>query len=104
MSETIISEDELSLSFTFASQGTLSLFKALLVILVLLSLYIFRKRIGQLFQSLRDKNQLRNVSIMFLVVGVLALVYSMLAAFFLFAAALVMFVLSQVLKSKKEEK
>ena len=100
--KTIISEDVLTMNFTFVSQETLTFFKILLVLLIAAAFYIVRGRIKGLFTSLRDEKQMSRIPVVLLVLGVIALVYSKLVAILLIAAALVAFIYGQIVKSRRE--
>lgn len=100
--KTIISADVLSMNFTFVSQGMLSLFKVMAVLLFAAAFYLFRKRIKGLFSSLRDGKRMRQIPAVLLVLGGIVLVYSKFAAALFVVAALVVFAYGQSLKAKKK--
>ena len=100
--KTIISEDVLTMNFSFIAQGTLTLFKVIVVLLIASVLYFFRRQIWASVSSLRNRKGLNQIPFVLLVLGAIALVYSTFAAALFFAAALVVFIYSQILKTKKE--
>ncbi|MFC2168471.1 hypothetical protein ACFLRW_05745 [Acidobacteriota bacterium] len=100
--KTIISEDVLTMNFTFVSQGTLSFIKVLMVFFIVVVLFVFRRKIKELYTSFRDKKQMSQIPVVLFVLGLIALVYSKLVAILFIAAALGVFLFDLILKSKKE--
>ena len=84
--KTIISEDVMTMNFTFISQGMLTFIKVLLVLLIAVVFYSVRRKIKALFTSLRIGKQINQIPIMLLVLGVIALVFSKLVAILLIMA------------------
>ena len=101
--KTIISEDVLTMNFTFLSQGTITLIKVLVVLLIAAFLFLIRRKLKELFTSLRDGKQINRIPVMILVLGVISLVYSKLVAILLIVFALGAFIYGQILKPRKEE-
>jgi hypothetical protein len=101
--KTIISEDVLTMNFTFVSQGTVTFIKILLIFVVAAALYFGRKKIRKAFTSLRGTIKSSHIPFLLLVLGGISFLFSKLVAVLLIAAALVMLLLAQMKKSKKEE-
>ncbi|MCJ7583051.1 MAG: hypothetical protein MUP98_21240 [Candidatus Aminicenantes bacterium] len=101
--KTIISEDVMTMNFTFISQGMLTFIKVLLVLLIAIVFYSVRRKIKALFTSLRIGKQMNQIPIMLLVLGVIALVFSKLVAILLIMASLVAFIYGQIMKFRKEK-
>ncbi len=89
--KTIVSDEPLTLNFTFASPGTTRIVKGLVLLLLILILYSLRKRIQKLYQSIRARYRAKHFSLIFLVLAVVFWVFSKVLSIILFVVFLALF-------------
>ncbi len=89
--KTIVSEEPLTLNFTFASQGTTRIIKGLLLFLLLLILYSLRKRGQKLFMFIRERYQAKHLPIIFLIIAVFFWMFSRILSIILIVVSLALF-------------
>jgi len=99
--KTIVSEEPLTLDFSFASNAMMTFIKLMALVLILVIVYFLRKSIKNAFASGREKYQIKQTPLVLLVLGILSLSFSRTTAVVFFAAAAVAFLLLQFFRLRK---
>jgi hypothetical protein len=89
--KTIVSDEPLTLNFTFASQGATRTIEGLVLIILLLILYFLRKRIQKLYQSIRERYQAKHLPLILLVLAVILWAFSKVLSIILFVVFVALF-------------
>jgi hypothetical protein len=90
--KTLVSEESLTLRFTYASRGTMFLVILLVLAIVLAILYILRKKIKKLIGFIHDRYQAKYTPIVLFILSIILWAFSKVLSilcFFLFAAMLI---------------
>jgi hypothetical protein len=100
--KTLVSEEPMTLRFTFASRGMMSVFWLIFIALILSLIYLFRQKIRRLIDFIRDWYQVKYTPYVLLVLGFFLLAFYWYLAFVFFIGFIATLVLIQFRKPKKK--
>jgi len=100
--KTLVSEEPMTLRFTFASRGMMSVFRLIFIALILSLVYIFRQKIKRLIDFVRGWYQVKYTPYMLLILGFVMLAFYWYISFIFFLGSIAMLVLMQFRKPKKK--